>query len=666
MDILRSHLLAACLAWTALVAAAAVISVNASRESMLEQARVAARVAFEKDLTFRRWSTAHGGVYVRITPQNPPNPYLTVPERDVTTTGGLRLTLINPAYMMRQVYELQQTTATVQGHITSLDPVRPENGADVWEHDALLSFAQGGEERYSLGDIDGKPFLRIMRPVLVEPLCLKCHAGQGYTVGEVRGGISVSVPMEGHLQQYRIQTRKSLTGFGLVWAIGLTGVVAGGTRLRRSMDQEREARLAAQAAQVEAERAQAAAERAQAEAEAERAEAEKARSAAEAASEAKGEFLANMSHEIRTPLNGMLGMLQLLDGNQCPEDQGSYVRMAYDSGRRLLALLTDVLDFSRLESGELELTCQPFSVRELLDDAASVFGAACLEHGLTLTAGADASVPETLAGDAARLRQLLFNLLANAVKFTPAGSVALEVWARPAAGAPGQIRLYIHVRDTGIGLADEVIAHVFGHFTQADGSFTRKYQGAGLGLAIVKRIVARMDGTIAVDSEPGRGTSMYVQVRLALPEGAQPGGAAAPQQAGATAQRPLRVLIAEDEAVSRLAATAMIRRLGHEATAAENGREAVEAFARGTYDVVLMDIQMPELDGVEATRAIRALESRRDGSRAVLVALTAYAMPGDRERFLAEGLDDHLAKPVRLEDLERALLAARGRSTNRC
>jgi signal transduction histidine kinase/ActR/RegA family two-component response regulator len=659
MDILRSHLLAACLAWTVLVAAAAVISVNASRESMLEQARVAARVAFEKDLTFRRWSTAHGGVYVRITPQNPPNPYLTVPDRDVTTTSGLRLTLINPAYMMRQVYELQQTTATVQGHITSLDPVRPDNGADVWEHAALLSFAQGGEERYALGDIDGKPFLRIMRPVLVEPLCLKCHAGQGYRLGEVRGGISVSVPMEGHLQQYRIQTRKSLTGYGLVWAIGLTGLVAGGIRLRRSMNQEREARLAAQAAQVEAERAQG-------EAEAERAEAEKARSAAEAASEAKSEFLANMSHEIRTPLNGMLGMLQLLDGNQCPEDQGSYVRMAYDSGRRLLALLTDVLDFSRLESGELELLCQPFSVRELLDDAASVFGAACLEHGITLTAGADASVPETLSGDAARLRQLLFNLLANAVKFTPAGSVALEVWARPAAGFPGQIRLYIHVRDTGIGLADEVVAHVFGHFTQADGSFTRKYQGAGLGLAIVKGIVARMDGTIAVDSEPGRGTSMYVQVRLTLPEDAQSGGKATPEQAGGAAQRPLRVLIAEDEAVSRLATTAMIRRLGHEATATENGREAVETFARGAYDVVLMDIQMPELDGVEATRAIRALEGRCDGPRAVIAALTAYAMPGDRERFLAEGLDDHLAKPVRLEDLERALLAARDRSTDRC
>jgi len=641
MSILRSHLLAACLAWTALVGAAAFITASASRESMLEQARVAARVAFEKDLTFRRWGTLRGGVYVRVTPQNQPNPYLTVPDRDLRTTNGLTLTLIKPAYMMRQIYEIQQHSAEVQGHITSLDPIRPGNGADPWEHEAMLSLSRGGGERYSLGEIDGKPFLRIIRPVLVEPQCLRCHAQQGYKVGEIRGGISVSVPLEGHLRQYRIQMRKTLTGFGLVWAIGLVGLVTGGMRLRRSMALEREARLAAESATQAA---------------------EKARAEAEAATEAKSEFLANMSHEIRTPLNGMLGMLQLLDGNNTPEEQHGYVRMAYDSGRRLLALLSDVLDFSRLESGEIKLRCQPFSVRELLDDASSVFGAACMENGLTLEVRDDDSVPATMLGDAPRLRQLLFNLLANAVKFTPAGSVTLEVWARAAGNAPGKVRLYMHVQDPGIGLADDMIAHVFGHFTQADGSFTRKYQGAGLGLAIVKRLVDSMDGSISVASELGQGASFYVQVQLGLPAGAQPERKDADAEAGPRPRPGLRLLLAEDEVVSRLAVQAMLQRLGHEVPSAENGREAVERFAEADFDAVFMDIQMPEMNGVEATRAIRALESARSRTRAPIIALTAYAMPGDREHFLGEGLDEHLAKPVRLEDLEQALNAVLGRA----
>jgi signal transduction histidine kinase/CheY-like chemotaxis protein len=654
MHLQRTHLLAACLAWTILVAAAATITIAASHESMIEQARVAARVAFEKDLTFRRWSTMRGGVYVRITPQNPPNPYLTVPDRDLVSTSGVRLTLINPAYMMRQVYEMQEKSDVVRGHITSLDPIRPDNGADAWEHDALVGFTTGNEESYSLTDLDGKPSLRIMRPVLVEPLCLKCHGDQGYKIGEVRGGISVSVPMEGHLQQFRMQTRKTLTGYGVIWAIGLAGIITGGRRLSRSMNQEREARLQAETAILAEQEARANAERALG-------EAERARVQAEAANTAKGEFLANMSHEIRTPLNGMLGMLQLLDGNRCHEDQEQYVRMAYQSGRRLLSLLTDVLDFSRLESGELVLRCQNFRVREIIDDAASVFGAACLEHGLTLSAAADSSVPDTLNGDPARLRQLLFNLLANAVKFTPEGSVALEVWARPVTNQPGRHRLYIHVQDTGIGIPDVMVEHVFGHFTQADGSFTRKYQGAGLGLAIVKRLALSMNGTIVVSSEENRGTSVFVQVQLdgcgeENPEAPAPG-----DLPGEAAEAGLRVLVAEDEAISRLAVQAMLKRMGHEADCVADGREAVETFARGGYEVVLMDIQMPEMNGVEATRAIRALEQSGGRRRAFIIALTAYAMPGDRERFLAEGMDEHLAKPVRLEDLQGILADVRGR-----
>ncbi len=610
-----NYILFAGIAWSALVAMAAGVSIKASYESTMEQARVAARVAFDKDITYRRWNALRGGVYVRVNEQNQPNPYLDVPERDLHTVEGVTLTMINPAYMTRQAYEIQHGATEVQNHITSLNPLHPQNMADPWEHHALESFHNGLPEAFSHEDIGGQPYLRIMRPVLIEPGCLRCHAKQGYRLGEVRGGISVSVPLATHLREFHILTAKTATAYGLVWAIGLTGIIVGARRLKASMDTERQARVAAEAASV-----------------------------------AKSEFLANMSHEIRTPLNGVLGMLQLLREKNSPADQASFVDMAYDSGRRLLALLNDILDFSSIETGEMKLAVTPFCTRDLLASAANVFSAACAEHGLTLTLVADESLPATLVGDEARLRQVLFNLLANALKFTPEGSVSVEAWARPHAADFGRVRLYLSIGDTGIGMEDSRLADMFEGFTQADGSFSRRYQGAGLGLAIVKRLVLLMDGTINVESEPGHGTTFHLMLPLSLPP-----DISTPVVDERTAPRrdaaPKRILLVEDEEVSRLATKLLLERIGCAVTCATNGREAVEAFKADRYDCVLMDIQMPEMDGVEATRIIRALETAGDAQPTPIIALTAYAMPGDRERFLTAGLDEHVTKPVQMEDL---------------
>ena len=626
MQLRNKHILLACAAWTLLVIAAAAVSINASYESMLEQARVAARVAFEKDLTYRRWNALRGGVYVRVNEKNQPNPFLTVPDRDLHTVEGVTLTMINPAYMTRQAYEIQRFSAEVQNHITSLNPLRPQNLADPWEHRALLSFHSGIPEVFSHETINDQPYLRIMRPVHIEQDCLRCHAAQGYKLGAIRGGISVSVPLATHLREFRTLTAKTAAGYGLVWAIGLAALVAGGRGLGRSMDKEREARLAAEAASV-----------------------------------AKSEFLANMSHEIRTPLNGVLGMLQLLRDPASPEEQGSFVDMAYDSGRRLLALLNDILDFSSMEAGELKITAEPFCTRDLLTSAANVFAAACAENRLNLRVVADDSLPVTLLGDEARLRQVLFNLLANAIKFTPSGSVLVEAWVRPHGTDFGRVRLYLAITDTGIGMEDEKLGTMFERFTQADGSFTRRYQGAGLGLAIVKRLIDLMRGTITVVSETGQGTSVYLMLPLALPApipAAQACGVEGAKGAEARKDEPRRVLLVEDEEVSRLATKLLLERLGYDVTCAANGQEAVEAWSGRRFDVVLMDIQMPVLDGVEATHIIRAMEAQRDLPRTPIIALTAYAMPGDRERFLEAGLNEHMAKPVQLEDLKHVLRLA--------
>ncbi|MBI5519549.1 MAG: PAS domain S-box protein [Desulfovibrio sp.] len=381
---------------------------------------------------------------------------------------------------------------------------------------------------------------------------------------------------------------------------------------------------------------------------------EVAKNVAEASSRAKGEFLANMSHEIRTPLNGMLGMLQLLQGGADPKDHDEYVDLALDAGRRLLGLLNDILDFSSMEAGRLALHSAPMSLQSLFDSVGQIFQLACVARGIALDFRVWPGVPGMLMGDEARIRQIMFNLVGNAIKFTPRGSVLVEAWSMPHTTLPGKVRLYVSVCDTGIGIPDEQIDHVFKRFTQSDASFARKFEGAGLGLAIVKRLVELMDGSITVDTEVGRGTDIHLALTLALPEVAETVAApAGPERAA----QPLRILLAEDEMVSRLAVRTMLTRMGHAVTAVENGLEAVDAYAEAQFDCVLMDIQMPEMDGVEAAQRIRALQKAGGRSWAPVVALTAYAMPGDRERFLAAGMDAYVSKPVQEPELAELLAA---------
>ncbi|OGR34661.1 MAG: hypothetical protein A2051_06945 [Desulfovibrionales bacterium GWA2_65_9] len=616
----RHHIALACLAWSLAVGLSCAVTLLGDHAAVLDQALVTARTTFEKDLAFRRWNAQRGGVYVEVNAANQPNPYLDVPDRDLRTDTGRLLTMINPAYMTRQVHELQQETTGVQGHITSLKPIRPANAPDDWERAALLRFEQGSPEASSREMMGGAEYLRFMRPLLAEKSCLKCHAKQGYKEGEVRGGISVAVPIAPQLAVFRLHATRVAGAHGLIWALGMAGAILGGRRLGRSLR-----------------------------------EAEESRQAAENASQSKSEFLANMSHEIRTPLNGVLGMLQLLRDKNTPEEQLSYVDMAYDSGRRLLSLLNDILDFSRMEAGGLTLHREPFALRATFESVANIFQATCTDKRLALSFQVDESVPEQLLGDEARLRQVLFNLVGNAVKFTPEGRVSVTAWARPMPRAPGRFRLYLEVSDTGVGIPVDKLGRIFERFTQADGSHARRFEGAGLGLAIVRRIVELMGGGIEVDSEQGVGTTFGID----LPLDAVVGSAQAPESSGRLvdqeAREPLRILLVEDEPVSKLSTQLLLSRLGHEVVTAVNGFEAVALYRNGNFDCVLMDVQMPEMDGVEATHVIRSLEKLQARGRVPIIALTAYAMSGDRERFLAEGMDDHVGKPVQLEDLVQAL-----------
>jgi PAS domain S-box-containing protein len=378
-----------------------------------------------------------------------------------------------------------------------------------------------------------------------------------------------------------------------------------------------------------------------------------ATAAAEQANKAKSEFLANMSHEIRTPMNGIIGFTELLLASPLTRAQRDQLLMIDDSGERLLSLINEILDFSKIESGGLALEARPFGLRRLVSEAARSVGGSAELKGLELSHRVAPDVPDQVVGDDGRLRQVLVNLLGNAVKFTHAGQVALEIDKEREQA--GEVTLHGVVRDTGIGVAPERLAAIFEPFTQADGSTTRQYGGTGLGLTISSQIVTQMGGTMWVESDVGRGSAFHFRVRLAAPapsalpaavDARKDRGRAVPARAG----RVLNVLVAEDNKVNQRLMLGILESLGHRVTVVGDGLEAVEAARTGGFDVALLDVQMPEMDGFAATAAIRGLE-KDTGGHLPIAAVTASALKGDREACLAAGMDGYLAKPIRAAEL---------------
>jgi PAS domain S-box-containing protein len=614
------YIVAALVLWSLLMLGFFTRSMHITNEQMLEIARTQARSSWEKDILYRQWNAQHGGVYVPVSDVAIPNPYLEVEERDMTTPSGIEMTKVNPAYMTRQVHELGATYSGVIGNITSLDPLRPENRADAWETEALKSFEKGHREVSSIEWMEGVEYLRLMRPLVVEQSCLQCHAQQGYQLGDIRGGISVSVPMTASRAITAQQEQMIMLSHGTVWAIGLLVIGLGGRSLGRNMRRRMalERRMLADAID-EKSRLRKILENLPAGLVMARIEdmslvyanptfcamvgygdeelvgmhasdlhdestnekvkehfakmregefstmdevpvvrkdgsifyayiaprpihineeatilalfkdvsdkhvAKKAMAEAlkksEEANRVKTEFLQNMSHELRTPLNGIMGMAEIMSMTQLDKEQKEYLNIMQSSAETLLRLVTDLLDYASFQAGKSKLMKRPFALAEVVQSVGKSLEIKASEKGLAIAIKIANGLPEKIVGDVDRFRQIVGNLVDNAIKYTEKGQIEIDLGGHPKDA--GQWLIEVSVKDTGIGIDATVKERLFERFFQADSSLRRKNGGMGLGLPICDYYVKAMDGSINIESTPGQGSIFTVTIPFEVTESSQ-------------------------------------------------------------------------------------------------------------------------------------------------
>jgi two-component system, sensor histidine kinase and response regulator len=763
--------------WSLTIAFSLGISAWQMHQTVYNIATVHAEQAFEKEIGFRRWNEFKDKAFTIVEqPGQTAVPLELFMNRTVVSPSGRVISTANIANVPNRFHSPVREHDEYGSHLTGIAPILPENTPDEWEKNALASFRVGEDEAVSIVHKGSGEYLRFMRPVFAKKSCLQCHVSQGFKTGSVVGGLSLMLPMDIYRYAERHQLAALSFGHFLFWMLGLVGIRFGTRKINRSREKlqlllehtEELNRVLAD----ETDRANALADKAR------------------KASAAKSEFLANMSHEIRTPMNAIIGMAELMNETELTQRQQHYVSMFQSAGENLLNIINDILDISKVEAGHLELERTGFDLAELVVSTCDIMGERASKKGLEFGIARSRNIPEFVIGDPARIRQVLVNLVGNAIKFTKKGSVkvSLELLESSEETAPGSTPgdiFKFSVADTGIGIPENKIPIIFDNFTQSSSSTTREYGGTGLGLAISKRLVNLMGGEITVVSNENEGSCFTFTVPLTIAEApdqgtksepadingsrilvvddtpanreilretlsgagamvteaenglmalaafekARNGGTpfelvvldgrlpdiggseiaarirqdkllntaclllssdpqkidftifrelglptplvkpvkrqalleavslalAAKRSPGGTGNETRKILIAEDNPDNRMLITAFLAESPHDVDMALNGLEAVEKFTNNTYDLVLMDIQMPFMDGYEATRKIRQFEKDSKHPRTPLLALTAHATTEERQKCLDAGCDGHLTKPIKKSKLLEAI-----------